>query len=156
MSAINTFMHSFNYAMKMLFTVMTTVLTIQAACAQNYFKSKDEVATYAENITTLFKEQDFSKAFTELRKYWPISEEEIRQMESQTKEQFEIVSERFGAIVGTDFVKEKLAKDFAIKRIHVIKFEKHIIRLDFTFYKSDKGWLLNAFRWDDQMGELFD
>ena len=102
------------------------------------------------------KDFEIQKAFTELKKYWLLPEIELTQLESQTIEQFNIVSERFGKTIGYDFIGDKTIKDYVLRKIYVIRFEKHIIRVLFTFYKNDKGWILNEFKWDDQLEELFE
>jgi hypothetical protein len=66
-----------------------------------------------------------------------------------------MVANRFGNIIGTDFIKDDI-KDYVIRKIYVIRFEKHMIRVLFTFYKNDKSWILNGFKWDDKIDELFD
>ena len=67
-----------------------------------------------------------------------------------------MVSERFGNIIGTNFIKDKAVKEHILRKIYVIKFEKHMIRVLFTYYNNGNGWILNGFKWDDQFEELFD
>ena len=102
------------------------------------------------------KDSEFQKAFTELQIHWPLPQNELTQLESQTIKQFNMVADRFGNIIGTDFIKDKMIKDYVMRKIYVIKFEKHMIRVVFTYYKNDHGWILNGFKWDDQFDELFD
>ena len=105
---------------------------------------------------TFLKDSEFQKAFTQLQQYWILPENELLQLESLTIKQFNLVSDRFGKIIGFDFIKDMTIKDYVLRKIYVLKFEKHMIRVLFTYYKNDNGWILNGFKWDDQMEELLD
>lgn len=37
----------------------------------------------------------------------------------------------------------------------VVASERHALRWIFLFYRPGSKWLLNAFEWDDEMGQLF-
>jgi hypothetical protein len=138
-------------------TIVTFLLfAVQAVYAQDYLSSKEDLSKYSEKIMMFLKDSEFEKAFLELRKYWPLPENEIAQMESQSIKQFNVAADRFGKTIGTDFVRDKTIKDFYVNKIYVIRFERHMVRVLFTFYRNDKGWVLNQFKWDDQVQELFE
>ncbi|PKQ62202.1 hypothetical protein BZG02_12855 [Labilibaculum filiforme] len=140
---------------KILFAVMA-ILFLQSTKAQTFLNSKDELSKHSEKVMNFLKDSEFQKAFTELQVYWPLPENEMKQLESQTIKQFNMVADRFGNIIGFDFIRDESIKDYAIKKIYVLRFEKHMIRVLFTYYKNNDGWILNGFKWDDQFDELFE
>lgn len=136
--------------------LIPALLIMQFATAQDYISNREDLSKHAGSVVMHLKDSEFHKAFSELQKYWPLPENEVAQLESQTMKQFNVVSDRFGKIIGADFVNDRTVKDYVVRKTYVIRFEKHMIRLLFTYYKNDKGWLLNGFKWDDQFEELFD
>jgi hypothetical protein len=140
---------------KILFAVVA-MFFLQCTNAQNYLNSKDELSKHSEKVMKSLKDSEFQKAFAELQIYWPLPENELIQLESQTIKQFNMVADRFGNIIGVDFIRDESIKDYAIKKIYVLRFEKHMIRVLFTYYKNNDGWILNSFKWDDQFEELFE
>jgi hypothetical protein len=142
--------------MNKFLALIIALLIIQFARAQDYMSNKEDLSKHAESVVMHLKDSQFQKAFSELQKHWPLPENEMTQLESQTIKQFNMVADRFGKIIGADFVKDRTVKHYVIRKTYVIRFEKHMIRVLFTYYKNDNGWLLNGFKWDDQFEELFD
>jgi len=142
--------------MRKLFAILFALCVIPLANAQNLLSSKEDLTKHSDKVMMFLKNSEFQNAFAELQKYWPLPENELTQLESQTVKQFNLVADRFGRIIGTDFIKDKTIKDFAVRKIYVIRFEKHMIRVLFTYYKNQNGWILNGFKWDDKFDELFD
>jgi len=142
--------------MKKILFVIVSVLLIQCIKAQTYLNNRDEISKHSEKVMKFLKDSEFQEAFTELEKYWPLPENEMVQLESQTIKQFNMVADRFGNIIGFDFIRDETIKDYAIRKIYVLRFEKHMIRVLFTYYKNNDGWILNGFKWDDQFDELFE
>lgn len=142
--------------MQKTLNLILALFIIQCANAQSYLKSKEDITKYSDKIIIHIRNQEYANAFEEIHKYWPLPENELEQLESQTVKQFNLVADRFGNIIGSDFIKDKTIKDFVLRKIYVIRFEKHMIRVQFTYYRNDKGWVLNGFKWDDDFEELFD
>jgi hypothetical protein len=45
--------------------------------------------------------------------------------------------------------------DFSIRETYIIRFENTAIRVIYTYYKNNSGWILNEFKWDDSFAEEF-
>lgn len=140
--------------MKKILIVLVVLLSTELTYAQNFLPNKEAVTKHTENVMKYLEASEIPKAFSELQEYWPLPENEIIQLESQTIKQFNLVGSRFGNISGYDFIKDDGLKDYVIRKTYVIKFELHMIRVLFTYYKNEKGWILNSFKWDDQFEEL--
>ena len=66
-----------------------------------------------------------------------------------------LLQARFGKTENVVKVNEEVIKDFAVKETYILKFENSAIRLIFTYYKNNSGWIINAFKWDDSFSEEF-
>ena len=93
--------------------------------------------------------------FTVMLPYWPLPENEFSMLRMQTMTQRNVVGERFGATVGIALVYEQIIADSIVRITYIEKFERHIIRWVFTFYKPKDQWLVNSLVWDDDIDALF-
>jgi hypothetical protein len=116
---------------------------------------KTELKNYSNNIMRLIKENRLKDAFALMKSIWPMPESEIDILEVQTTKQLEVVKERFGTTIEYVLVDEKVIQDTFFKFVYVLKYERHITRWEFIYYKPKTKCLLNAFKWDDDMGKLF-
>lgn len=117
----------------------------------------DDVKEECEKIVNHFSKDEIAKAFEKLIDIWILPPNEITNLESQTIKQLNVARDRFGEVIGSEFVKEELIEKVLFRRIYVMKFDKHAIRLIFTFYNGkDDQWMLNGFKWDDSISALFE
>lgn len=142
--------------MKKITIAFVLTLLTHLLSAQDYFKNEESLKDNSEQIMELLEKEKFIEAFSMLKEHWPLPENEIEQLESTTIKQFNLVADRFGKIIGHEFIKDERIKNFLLRRYYVLRFEKHAIRVLFTYYKNRNGWMLNSFKWDDQMDELFE
>lgn len=142
--------------MKKLLTLIGFLLFIFYANAQSdYLISISETKSFSEKITKLFFEQKISEATKELRKFWPIPENEVSSFEEKTIKYLNLISDRFGNPINYVKVKNELILDFAIRETYLIRYDNTAIRVIFTYYKTKNGWIVNAFKWDDSFTEEF-
>lgn len=124
--------------------------------AQNkYLKNVDQTQQLSKEITAMFFENKISKAFKELRQYWPLPENEINSLEEKTIKYLNMIQDRFGNAEGTSYIRTEKISDFAIRETYIVRYEYSAIRIIFTYYKNEKGWLVNSFKWDDSFTEEF-
>ncbi len=116
---------------------------------------KAELKNFSDNIMLLIKDEKFKDAFTVIRKFWPMPESEIDMLEMQTTKQLDMVKARFGSALEFILIDQREIKDNFIRYIYVIKYERHITRWEFIYYKPKTKWLLNTFKWDDDVSKLF-
>lgn len=65
------------------------------------------------------------------------------------------MSSRFGASIGYEFIKEDKVGESLARFTYINKFERHATRWYFYCYKGKSGWVVNTFRFDDKLHELF-
>jgi len=94
-------------------------------------------------------------SFEQLALYWPLPQNELDAMEEKTMKYLNIVEQRIGKSIGTLKVRNEKISEIALRETYLIRYEYTAIRLVFTYYKNDKGWIVNAFKWDDLFTEEF-
>lgn len=110
-----------------------------------------------QEVVTDFSNDKISAAFDKLKALWILPDDELEYLEQTSIEHLNLVESRFGSYIGNKLVKEEIIEDVLYKLTYVVKFEKHGLRIRFTFYngKADK-WYLNSFKWDDSLSKLFE
>lgn len=135
------------------------VYTILLQFSSNIFcaplRSEEEAKKIANNMMNLVAEEQYNEAFSSVKGYWPIPEEEVTNLAILTKNQLLSTKGRFGDVIETEFIRsDKIGKSY-IRYIYIQKFEKHATRWQIVFYKPKESWLVNSVIWDDQTHELF-
>lgn len=142
--------------MKRLFSILLLSFISYQLNAQNKTLTSDvDAKALSKKCAALFKDNKIDLFFNELKPYWPLPENELNSFEGKTEQYINLLTGRFGNAETVIKVKEETIKDFAIRETYVLKFEKSAVRLIFTFYKNNTGWILNAFKWDDAFTEEF-
>lgn len=121
----------------------------------NTLKNVAETQALSSKVVELFEQNKISKSFSEMEVYWPIPSNEVEAIEEKTIKYLNLIDERFGKTIGHSKVKNETIGDFAVRETYIIRYEFTAIRLIFTYYKNDKGWILNAFKWDDSFTDEF-
>ena len=98
---------------------------------------------------------DISESFDLITPYWPLPYNEMEALEEKTLKYVNIIEQRFGKSIGFLRVKRETIKDIAIRETYIIRHKFHAMRVIFTYYKSDEGWLVNSFKWDDSYTDEF-
>lgn len=142
--------------MKNLFIISILLFLSFGLNAQNkYLKDVQETQDLSKNIVSQFNTNKISESFDQLKIYWPIPHNEIESMEDKTIKFLNVIEGRFGKQIGSIKVKNETISDFSIRETYLIRYENTAMRLIFTYYKNDKGWIVNAFKWDDLFTEEF-
>ena len=135
--------------MKKIFLFLL-VLSSTGFYAQNQvLKNKSQVLELSKKITTLLKEEKISDAFIELEKYWPVSQDQMDAFRDKTIQDFSLVKQKYGSTIGIEKIREETILDFGIRETYFIKYQKSPIRIIFSYYKNNEGWIINGFSWDD-------
>lgn len=139
----------------MLIIIFILSFSLNAVAGEIGFSNQEETKDFCNRFLTFMVEEDVEKAFDVVEDEWPFSITEIQNLESSTMKQLDSVKGRYGNILGYELIKEELTKDTFLKYTYVMKYEKHIIRWKFIFYKPEDIWVLNSFNFDDSINKLF-
>ncbi|MEQ8358488.1 MAG: hypothetical protein RH860_03305 [Cytophagales bacterium] len=142
--------------MKKLIIAVALSFTSWGLFAQDeYLKDQIEAKDLSKKVTELFNENKISKSFKELTRYWPLPQNEIESIEEKTIKYLNLIDERFGKAIGIVKVNNETINDIALRETYLIRYENTAIRLIFTYYKNNNGWIVNSFKWDDSFKEEF-
>lgn len=142
--------------MKQLFLVIFFFFfSIGLSAQEIYLDDVEATQELSTQVVELFKRNEIKASFALLNPYWPMPQNELEAIEIKTIKYLNLIKERFGAPIGSLKVKNETISDIATRETYLIRYENTAIRLIFTYYKNDKGWIVNAFKWDDSFGEEF-
>ena len=122
----------------------------------NYLKNEKETQELSQKVVSLFEKNKISESFEQLTLYWPLPKNEIESLEEKTMKYMNIIEERLGKPIGILKVKNETISDIALRETYLIRYEYTAIRIIFTYYKNNNGWLVNSFKWDDSFNEEFE
>ena len=140
---------------KQIIVIILSLFSIGLFAQNQYFKNTKETQQLSKKTVKLFYENKISEAFEQLMPYWPLPKNEIDAMKEKTIKYLNILAERFGKPIGTIKVKNEKISEIALRETYFIQYENTAIRLIFTYYKNNNGWIVNAFKWDDSFTEEF-
>ena len=140
---------------KITFFTVVMFFTLQGYAQTKYLKDIEEAKLISHSLAQLFKENKFKELFIKFREYYSVFEEnEVNKFESETVQKVELINERFGNSEGIVKIEEQNIKDTFFKEIYLVKYQNSALRLIFRYYKNNKGWKLQAFKWDDYLEDL--
>lgn len=139
--------------MRLIFIILSIFLSVNANAAE--LKSKDDIRNFTQSVMTQVAKGKMQEGLKLIKPYLIIPESEFNVMAEQLKMQEPLMKQRFGNTIGVEFVKEEEAGNSLLRIIYIQKFEKHIMRWRFYFYKPRDSWVLNTFFTDDKLQLMF-
>ena len=133
------------------FMVVTVFLPAQSEQLPDQ-KAMDQLSN---EVVKYFAENYVARAVGAMEPYWPIPQNEIDAFEEKSMKWFNFFEQNYGASIGQHKVKREKIADIAIRDTYIIRYKITAVRLMFTYYKSDNGWIINSFEWDDSFTEEF-
>ena len=119
------------------------------------FKTLEEAKLFSKKICDLIYRDSITSAFEQIRNYWSLPEDEMFELEDGTEKQLGAGNNSFGAKIEIVKIGEETIKDFAVKETYFIRYDRNAIRFIFRYYKSNNGWMLSSFKWDDKFPSEF-
>lgn len=141
--------------MKTFIVVLVLIASAISVYAQPHsLSTTKDTRAHADKVTDLFSTGRYTAAFEEVRKIWHFPMDEIDALESKTKESMSSVLDRYGNTTGYEFVRESKAATSLIRYTYLVRCGFHPIHVRITYYRAAKGWILNSFVWNDEVGQL--
>ncbi len=138
-------------------SLFTIAFFISSCFAQsNTLKSVNQTQDLSKKVVNLFYQDKVDEAFEQLYPYWPLPEKEITDMKVKTKNYMDLLNERFGEKIGVTKLKDEKSADVGIRETYLVRYERNAIRMMFTYYKGNNGWIINSFKWDDSFSLTFE
>ena len=119
-------------------------------------KTERDVQSLCENALSHVVEGDLAQGVATLRPYaTSISKEDVDSLENQLLGQEGTIKQSYGDAIGYLLISRENLKDAILKLVYVVKYERHLIRWSFIFYKPYDSWILDYFNYDDDIEALF-
>ena len=119
-------------------------------------RTEGDIQDLCENALSHIVDGDVAKGIAILRPYaLSISKSDMDSLENQLVGQAETIRESYGDPIGYVLISRVNLKDTVLKTVYVVKYERHLIRWTFIFYKPYDSWILDFFNYDDSIEDLF-
>lgn len=139
--------------MKQILTILFLVISL-ASCAQKKTTGKELINKVCDDYMRLFAEGKTGEAGKLLQQNTVIDASAIQSLEEKIEQQKSNYFPSYGKIISSEFVIEKNIKDFLLKRIYILRFEKYYLKFEFTLYKTNDGWTITNFIYNDDLTGL--
>lgn len=141
--------------MKALTLLSTILFSIFSVAHADILQDKDAAKQLAKSVMEQVAKGQIESGIKILKPYLIIPEHEFEGMLSTFRMQAPAMEQRFGKTIGTEFIKIEETGDSLMLIMYIQKFEKHLMRWKFYFYKPQDGWVLNTFNTDDNIQMMF-
>ena len=131
------------------------LLSLIAQGATAPFDSVPEVRRFTDEIMTKIGAGNVEEAIEQLRPYAGVPAAEYDLFVVQSRNFMTNSRARFGKHTGMEFISQDQAGDSILRLVYISKFERYALRWLFYFYKTDQGWTLSTFKYDDNLPALF-
>jgi hypothetical protein len=132
--------------------LLIALLLLPASLLARDFKSEGEAREFSDAVMREVATGNLKGGFDRISEaYSVVPRVEIDAIVSQAMLQVPVMEARFGKSIGQEFISESRAGDSVLKYVYLHKFEKHAIVWQFVFYRPDKAWLLNSFKYSDSV-----
>ena len=135
--------------MRLMFLVVAALLSVSAQAAE--LKDADAAVNLSESIVKRSSGGDVRGALEMARPYVVIPQSEFDAMLGQLELQLPLMTGRFGKNIGYELIRNDEVGGSLKQVIYIQKFERLAMVWRFIYYKNDKGWVLNTFKFFDDI-----
>ena len=136
--------------------VLLAILLMPALVFGADLKDVSEARTLLDAAMASVAKDDVRGAFSKLKPYWVgLPDAEIEVLIGKMADQRRLIAPRFGRVLGTQFVSQQVVADTAAYFLYVEKYERHLVRWHFYFYRPKDRWQMNSVNFDDSIQGLF-
>lgn len=159
---------NYRYIAEMAKRILFTALLVLGSClfaagstlsdskTSPALRTERDVRNLCENALSHIVEGDPAQGISMLRPYATgISKEDVDSLENQLLGQAGTIKQSYGEAIGYVLISEEDLSDTILKAVYVVKYERHLIRWTFIFYKPYDSWILDYFNYDDRIEALF-
>lgn len=136
-------------------TVVIILSIISTTTYAESLKDEEAIRKFTDSVMQMVAKGDLDSAFDAMKPYVDLSPTEIDAAAIQSKAQREQYGQRFGPAIDFEFIDEKKVGKSLIRLRYIEKTNKHALLWQFYFYRTQSGWTLNIFNWNDKFHSLF-
>lgn len=115
--------------------------------------TKEDAKKLAKDVMAQIGKGNMEAGVRLTQPYITVPEHEFHGMLDQMKMQGPAISQRFGKTLSVEVAAVEEVGESLMLVMYLQKFERHVLRWKFYYYKPDQEWTLNTF--DDQMEAMF-
>ena len=135
---------------------IVALLLLTCSCAfADTLGSPTEARQLTDRVMAKVGAGDIENGMRLTKPFLIIPASEFEAMIEQLKLQIPAMSQRFGKSIGSEFIREDKVGENLLRIIQIHRFEKHAMRWSFYFYRGKAGWVLDTFKTDDDIRQLF-
>jgi hypothetical protein len=130
-------------------------ISLFSSAQADTLKDPGEARRLTDQVMAKVGQGDVENGLRILRPYLIIPPAEFDVMLGQMRMQLPAMSQRFGKSIGAEFIREDKIGGNLLRIVQIHRFERHVMRWSFYFYRGQDGWVLNTFKTDDDIRQLF-
>lgn len=136
--------------------ILAMLLVLCSNALADTLKNPAEARKLTDRIMTKVGKGDVEGGIRLSKPFLAIPAAEFDALLDQLKTQQPAMIQRFGKSIGHEFIRQDKAGENLLRIIQLHRFEKHVMRWSFYFYRGKNGgWVLNTFKTDDDIRQLF-
>lgn len=109
----------------------------------------------SDKIIYHFIREEFEGGLSLAKPYWPVPEVEIDALANTINAQWPVVDQRFGPLIGSEFIRSEEAGDSLIRYYYLLKFKNNVMLWEFTFYQPKRDWIVQSITFGRELDSLF-
>jgi hypothetical protein len=135
--------------------IFILLLVVGASAMADTLKDALAARQLSDRVMAKVGEGDSEGGLRIAKPYLIIPPAEFDVMLDQLKMQQPMMAQRFGKSIGYEFIREDKIGTSLLRIVQIHRFEKHVMRWSFYFYRGSAGWVLDTFKTDDDIRQLF-
>ena len=138
--------------------VIETVAKIEKAdkiIIKKRLKDIAEIEKFTKNVMTLVGDNKVQDGLDIVSEYILLADTEFSVIKDQFDIQGPVLENRYGKVIGMEFIETKKIGSSLVNVVYLQKFEKYIVEWKFYFYKANDTWSLNTFRTSSNVETMF-
>lgn len=139
-----------------LFAASIALPSARPVRALDVIVNTDALRSQSDSAMKKVGKGDLEGALQDLSRSWPLPASELEAMIEQTRLQLPGMKERFGEVLGYEFIREDIVGTSFVRRTYIQRFERHATRWIITYYRNASGWVVNSVTFDDNLIGLFE
>ena len=139
-----------------LIAIACFALVFPAFGQTKFLPGPAEARKVAESMVASVAAGNFAGALAQLRPLSVLPSAELDVLEAQYNTQAAQLLQRFGPPLGYEFIREEKSGASLLRYTFIVRYEKAPLRWIFIFYRAEKGWVNTDFKFDGNLGALFE
>lgn len=141
--------------MRIRTSLLSTAALVPTLVFAQPVATPSELRKVADQIMEQVGKGNVAEGFKLMKLRTIIPAAEFDAMVGQATLQLPVITQRFGGSLGYEFLREDKLGENLSRYTYIHRFDRHAMRWIFYNYRGKDGWVINSFRFDDQLPSLF-